>query len=83
MSKLFPDPMTDRGKDFWEFDNMVTEYEWEQQHRRSKKQKKQEPNSKWIYALLIVFIAMILSAFWLPPLSLVLGITLIIIALNH
>lgn len=44
MSKGWPDPLNDKDEDFWEFDNMVNEYEWEQKrsdgelpHRQEKK----------------------------------------------
>lgn len=33
MSKLFPG-LFDKGDDFWDFDNMVNEYDWESQRRK-------------------------------------------------
>ena len=34
MSKGWPNPFHDRREDFWYFDNMVNEYEWEQKRKR-------------------------------------------------
>ncbi len=36
MSKLWPDPFTDRGDDFWNFDSMVDEYDYEQRRKALK-----------------------------------------------
>lgn len=46
MSKGWPDPLHDRGDDFWDFDNLVNEYEWEQKRKRGELPHQQKKNKK-------------------------------------
>ena len=48
MSKGWPDPLHDKGEDFWNFDNMVNEYEWEQQRKKEEQPYQQPKKGKGI-----------------------------------
>ena len=47
MSKGWPDPLHDRGDDFWDFDNMVNEYEYEQKKQAERQQRQQQQTRRW------------------------------------
>ena len=98
MSKGWPDPLHDRGDDFWDFDNMVNEYEYEQKKQADRQQKQQqqirrgkppvntpkkETSAGWIAAVVVLFAAMIVSMIFLTPFGIVLLFVFLIVLFNR
>ena len=96
MSKGWPDPFNDRGDDFWDFDNMVNEYEFEQKRRTERQQQLQQPQHSsfqnkekkpasvgWIIAVITLLAATVVGLAVFTPVGIVLLIVLVIVLFSR
>ena len=82
MPKGWPDPLNDRGDNFWDFDNMVNEYEYEQERKRKRQISAPQPKDQHVVSkkgvtIVCLICAIIIFLFVCIPVALVLGFVLL------